>query len=41
MGYVAATAGEEVIERAEQLFETQSASGASVELGIDKLEDQL
>jgi alpha-D-ribose 1-methylphosphonate 5-triphosphate synthase subunit PhnI len=41
MGYVAATAGEEVIERAEQLFEKQRVSGDSDELGIDQLDDQL
>jgi alpha-D-ribose 1-methylphosphonate 5-triphosphate synthase subunit PhnI len=41
MGYVAVTAGEEVIERAEQLFEKQRVSGDSDELGIDQLDDQL
>jgi alpha-D-ribose 1-methylphosphonate 5-triphosphate synthase subunit PhnI len=41
MGYVAVTAGEKVIERAEQLFEKQRVSGDSNELGIDQLDDQL
>jgi alpha-D-ribose 1-methylphosphonate 5-triphosphate synthase subunit PhnI len=41
MGYVAVTAGEEVIERAEQLFEKQRVSGDSDDLGIDQLDDQL
>lgn len=41
MGYVAVTAGEEVIKRAEQLFEKQRVDGDSAELGIDQLDEQL
>lgn len=41
MGYVAVTAGEEIIERAEQLFEKQRLSGESETLDIDQLDDQL
>jgi alpha-D-ribose 1-methylphosphonate 5-triphosphate synthase subunit PhnI len=41
MGYVAVTAGEEIIERAEQLFEKQRLSGGSEEVDIEQLDDQL
>lgn len=41
MGYVAVTAGEEVIKRAEQLFEKQRTEGDSDDLGIDQLDEQL
>ena len=41
MGYVAVTAGEEVIKRAEQLFEKQRTEGSSDDLGIDQLDEQL
>lgn len=41
MGYVAVTAGEEVIERAEQLFEKQRVSGDSDGLEVEQLDDQL
>ena len=41
MGYVAVTAGEEVITRAEQLFEKQRVDGDSAELGIDQVDEQL
>ena len=41
MGYVAVTAGEEVIKRAEQLFEKQRVDGDSAELGVDQLDEQL
>jgi len=41
MGYVAVTAGEEVIKRAEQLFEKQRTEGSSADLGIDQLDEQL
>ncbi|WP_336326506.1 carbon-phosphorus lyase complex subunit PhnI [Halovenus sp. HT40] len=41
MGYVAVTAGEEVIERAEQLFEKQRLAGDSEALDVDQLDDQL
>ena len=41
MGYVAVTAGEEIIERAEQLFEKQRLAGDSEALDIDQLDDQL
>ena len=41
MGYVAVTAGEEVIERAEQLFEKQRVAGDSSELEADQLDEQL
>lgn len=41
MGYVAVTAGEEVIARAEQLFEKQRVDSDSAELGVDQLDEQL
>lgn len=41
MGYVAVTAGEEVIERAEQLFEKQRVAGEDTDLGLDQIEGQL
>ncbi len=41
MGYVAVTAGEEIIERAEDLFDKQRIDGESEELGVDQLADQL
>jgi len=41
MGYVAVTAGEELIERAEQLFEKQRLDGESDEIGVDQIEGQL
>ena len=41
MGYVAVTAGEEIIERAEQLFEKQRLGGESEAIDIDQLDDQL
>jgi alpha-D-ribose 1-methylphosphonate 5-triphosphate synthase subunit PhnI len=41
MGYVAVTAGEEIIERAEQLFEKRRVSGDSESLGVDQLDDHL
>jgi alpha-D-ribose 1-methylphosphonate 5-triphosphate synthase subunit PhnI len=40
MGYVAVTAGEELIERAEQLFESQRL-GDTADLGVDQLDEQL
>ncbi|WP_136689615.1 carbon-phosphorus lyase complex subunit PhnI [Halorhabdus amylolytica] len=41
MGYVAVTAGEEIIERAEDLFEKQRTSGEDEDIGIDQLDSQL
>ncbi len=41
MGYVAVTAGEELIERAEQLFEKQRIDGEADDIGVDQLEGQL
>ncbi|MFC7078618.1 carbon-phosphorus lyase complex subunit PhnI [Haloarcula halophila] len=41
MGYVAVTAGEEIIERAADLFEKQRLAGDSEGLDVDQLDDQL
>jgi alpha-D-ribose 1-methylphosphonate 5-triphosphate synthase subunit PhnI len=41
MGYVAVTAGEEIIERAEQLFEKQRVAEDADDLGVDQIEGQL
>lgn len=41
MGYVAVTAGEEIIERAQELFEKQRLSGDDEPLSVDQLEGQL
>src|SRR6056297_3059633 len=41
MGYVAVTAGEEVIERAEELFEKQRVEGEEDDVSVDQLEGQL
>jgi alpha-D-ribose 1-methylphosphonate 5-triphosphate synthase subunit PhnI len=41
MGYVAVTAGEEIIERAEALFEKQRVDGDDADIGVDQLESQL
>ncbi|QPV63326.1 carbon-phosphorus lyase complex subunit PhnI [Halosimplex litoreum] len=41
MGYVAVTAGEEIIGRAEDLFEKQRLEGDSETLSVDQLDDQL
>lgn len=41
MGYVAVTAGEELIERAEQLFEKQRIDDDSEDIGVDQIEGQL
>lgn len=41
MGYVAVTAGEEIIERAEQLFEKQRVEGDGDDIGVDQLDGQL
>jgi len=41
MGYVAVKAGEEVIERAEELFEKQRLDGDDETLSVDQLEGQL
>jgi alpha-D-ribose 1-methylphosphonate 5-triphosphate synthase subunit PhnI len=41
MGYVAVTAGEEIIERAEQLFEKQRIEGDGDEIDVDQLAGQL
>jgi alpha-D-ribose 1-methylphosphonate 5-triphosphate synthase subunit PhnI len=41
MGYVAVTAGEEIIDRAEDLFEKQRLDGDSATLSVDQLDDQL
>jgi alpha-D-ribose 1-methylphosphonate 5-triphosphate synthase subunit PhnI len=41
MGYVAVTAGEDVIERAEQLFEQQRVDGESEQLTVEQVDDQL
>ncbi|MFB6201114.1 MAG: carbon-phosphorus lyase complex subunit PhnI [Halorhabdus sp.] len=41
MGYVAVTAGEETIERAEDLFEKQRTSGDEVPIDVDQLDSQL
>ncbi|WP_299234781.1 carbon-phosphorus lyase complex subunit PhnI [Natronomonas sp.] len=41
MGYVAVTAGEEIIERAEQLFEKRRVGGDSEALETDQLDEQL
>jgi alpha-D-ribose 1-methylphosphonate 5-triphosphate synthase subunit PhnI len=40
VGYVAVTAGEELIERAEQLFEKQRVDGEGEDLGVDQIEGQ-
>jgi alpha-D-ribose 1-methylphosphonate 5-triphosphate synthase subunit PhnI len=40
MGYVAVTAGEEIIERAEQLFEKQRVDGGD-DIPVDRIEGQL
>jgi alpha-D-ribose 1-methylphosphonate 5-triphosphate synthase subunit PhnI len=40
MGYVAVTAGEDVIERAEQLFEKQRVAGESEQLTVEQVDDQ-
>ena len=40
MGYVAVTAGEEIIERAEQLFEKQRVDGGD-DIPVDQIEGQL
>jgi alpha-D-ribose 1-methylphosphonate 5-triphosphate synthase subunit PhnI len=41
MGYVAVTAGEEIIERAEDLFEKQRVDGDDADIAVDQLESQL
>jgi alpha-D-ribose 1-methylphosphonate 5-triphosphate synthase subunit PhnI len=41
MGYVAVTAGEELIERAEELFEKQRTEGETSELDVAQVEQQL
>jgi len=41
VGYVAVTAGEEIIERAADLFEKQRLSGDSDDIGVDQLDEQL
>ena len=41
MGYVAVKAGEEIIERAEELFEKQRLDGDDETLSVDQLEGQL
>lgn len=41
MGYVAIKAGEEIIERAEELFEKQRLTGDDDPLTVDQLEEQL
>ncbi|TMT81536.1 carbon-phosphorus lyase [Haloterrigena sp. H1] len=41
MGYVAVTAGEEIIERAEDLFEKQRLAGDEDTITVDQLEGQL
>jgi len=41
MGYVAVTAGEEIIERAEQLFEKQRVDGDADDLDVEQIEGQL
>ncbi|ATW88114.1 alpha-D-ribose 1-methylphosphonate 5-triphosphate synthase subunit PhnI [Halohasta litchfieldiae] len=41
MGYVAVTAGEEIIERAEQLFEKQRIDGQETDISVDQLDGQL
>ncbi|WP_226008007.1 carbon-phosphorus lyase complex subunit PhnI [Natrinema salinisoli] len=41
MGYVAVTAGEELVERAEQLFEKQRIDDDSDDIGVDQIEGQL
>ncbi|WP_226479881.1 carbon-phosphorus lyase complex subunit PhnI [Natrinema amylolyticum] len=41
MGYVAVTAGEELIERAEKLFEKQRIDDDSDDIGVDQIEGQL
>ncbi|ELY63248.1 carbon-phosphorus lyase complex subunit PhnI [Natrinema versiforme] len=41
MGYVAVTAGEELIERAEQLFEKQRIDDDADDIGVDQIEGQL
>jgi len=41
MGYVAVTAGEEIIERAEQLFEKQRVEGEDADLSVEQLDGQL
>jgi alpha-D-ribose 1-methylphosphonate 5-triphosphate synthase subunit PhnI len=41
MGYVAVTAGEELIERAEQLFEKQRVEGDDPAISLDQLDGQL
>ena len=41
MGYVAVTAGEEVIERAEELFEKQRVEGEDSDISVDQLAGQL
>ncbi len=40
MGYVAVEAGEEVIERAEQLFEKRRTEGESDPVSIDQIDEQ-
>ncbi|WP_254761722.1 carbon-phosphorus lyase complex subunit PhnI [Natrinema marinum] len=41
MGYVAVAAGEELIERAEQLFEKQRIDDETDDIGVEQLEGQL
>jgi alpha-D-ribose 1-methylphosphonate 5-triphosphate synthase subunit PhnI len=41
MGYVAVTAGEEIIERAEDLFEKQRVDGESEPLAVEQVDEQL
>jgi len=40
MGYVAVEAGEDVIERAEELFEKQRVAGGSDQVSVDQIDDQ-
>jgi alpha-D-ribose 1-methylphosphonate 5-triphosphate synthase subunit PhnI len=41
MGYVAVTAGEELIRRAEDLFEKQRVDGAEPDVDVDQIDSQL
>jgi alpha-D-ribose 1-methylphosphonate 5-triphosphate synthase subunit PhnI len=41
MGYVAVKAGEEIIDRAEELFEKQRVDGDEPQLSVDQLDEQL
>ncbi|MDS0278061.1 carbon-phosphorus lyase complex subunit PhnI [Halomicroarcula sp. S1AR25-4] len=41
MGYVAVTAGEELIERAEELFEKQRTAGDGEDVAVEQIDEQL